>query len=55
MIIIPGYVQGVTGSFAICFHIIGALCLTSSALWSTLPIISRRQKECQKQSQANPS
>ncbi|KAK4011813.1 uncharacterized protein LOC116921744 [Daphnia magna] len=42
-IIIIGYIQVLTGSFAVCFHIVGGVCIMCCCLWAPLPMMLRRR------------
>lgn len=38
-----GYIQVLTGSFPICFHIVGGVCILCCAMWAPLPMMLRRR------------
>ncbi|XP_046646925.1 monocarboxylate transporter 9-like [Daphnia pulicaria] len=42
-IIIIGYIQVLTASFSICFHIVGGICILCCCLWAPLPMMLRRR------------
>lgn len=38
-----GYIQVLTNSFAICFHIVGGICVICCAMWAPLPMMLRKR------------
>ena len=43
-----GYIQVLTKSFPICFHIVGGICILCCAMWAPLPWILQRQRNANK-------